>query len=176
MMHRTILLIVTVSSLFFSINAKAAQPSSVIIEGDKAVFDQVSNTITYTGSVQAIQDGLVISGDKLVVTLINKEANAIQTTGAPALLSLQQSTNGATKQTALRASATTIIFAPGSKQLTLNGNASLQQGGNTIRSEQILYDVAARQIRADGKQDRVRMEFDVQEKPVDDAASATAEP
>jgi lipopolysaccharide transport protein LptA len=76
----------------------------------------------------------------------------------------------------LRASATTIIFAPGSKQLTLNGNASLQQGGNTIRSEQILYDVAARQIRADGKQDRVRMEFDVQEKPVDDAASATAEP
>jgi ABC-type glutathione transport system ATPase component len=68
----------------------------------------------------------------------------------------------------LRASATTIIFAPGSKQLTLNGNASLQQGGNTIRSEQILYDVAARQIRADGKQDRVRMEFDVQEKPVVD--------
>ena len=175
-MHRTIRLIATVSILAFLINAKAAQPSSVIIEGDKAVFDQVSNTITYTGSVQAIQDGLVISGDKLVVTLINKEANAIQTTGAPALLSLQQSTSGTTKQTALRASATTIIFAPGSKQLTLNGNASLQQGGNTIRSEQILYDVAARQIRADGKQDRVRMEFDVQEKPVDDAASATAKP
>ena len=46
----------------------------------------------------------------------------------------------------------------------------LQQGGNTIRSELIRYDVAARQIRAEGMQDRVRMEFNVTEQPATDGA------
>ena len=143
--------------------AYAADQNSIVIEGDSAVFDQISNTITYAGSVQAIQGDLVISGDKLVMALIEKGADNIRTTGAPARLTLQQSQDGDAQatQTILRASAETIVFAPGSKQLELTGNATLQQGDNIIRSEQILYDVSARQIRAEGKQDRVRMEFGV---------------
>ncbi len=58
------------------------------------------------------------------------------------------------------------MFMPSSQQLELKGNATLQQAGSTIKSEQILYDVDARQVRADGKQDRVRMEFDVVNTPI----------
>ena len=45
-------------------SASAAEPDNIKIEGDSAVFDQASNTITYAGAVKAIQGTLMISGDK----------------------------------------------------------------------------------------------------------------
>ncbi len=157
-------------------SASAAEPDNIKIEGDSAVFDQASNTITYAGAVQAVQGALMISGDKLVVMLTGREAETIHTTGSPARLSLQQPKNNNSSEDPLRASANSIVFNPSSKQLELTGSATLQQGGNTISSELIRYDVAARQIRADGKQDRVRMEFNVTEQPADDSTTETQKP
>ena len=95
-MHRLIALfsslsIVTAIGVAHASNEEnARKPDSIKIEGDNAIFDQASNTITYAGSVQAVQGELKMSGDKLVVMLTDKEADTIHTTGSPARLSLQQ--------------------------------------------------------------------------------------
>ena len=174
-MHRLIALfsslsIVTAIGVAHASKEDVRKPDSIKIEGDNAIFDQASSTITYAGSVQAVQGELKMSGDKLVVMLTDKEADTIHTTGSPARLSLQQPSGNNASANPLRASANSIVFNPSTKQLELTGSATLQQGGNTIRSELIRYDVAARQIRAEGVQDRVRMEFNVTEQPATDGA------
>lgn len=169
-MHNGHLLLLAASCLALTATATAAPSDSIKIEGDSAIFDQDANTITYAGSVRATLGDLSISGNTLVVTLINDAADKIQTTGSPARLLKQTAAATKNAQDSLVASASSIVFMPSSQQLELRGNATLQQGGSTIESEQILYDVDARQVRADGKQDRVRMEFDVVTTP------ATEEP
>lgn len=160
------LLLLAASCLALINDAAAAPSDSIKIEGDSAIFDQDANTITYSGSVRATLGDLSISGNTLVVTLINDQADKIQTTGSPARLLKQTTATAKSAQDSLVASATSIMFMPSSQQLELKGNATLQQAGSTIKSEQILYDVDARQVRADGKQDRVRMEFDVVNTPI----------
>ena len=142
---------------------RAAAPNSIQIEGDSAVFDQTSRNIIYSGSVIATQGDLMIAGDELTVVLVEDDVDTIRTTGAPAKFSLSQTSAGdSERQLAdLRASALTIIFAPTANQLQLLGNATLQQSGNIIRSDAIIYDLNAQQIRADGDNERVRMEFEI---------------
>ena len=141
----------------------AAAPNSIQIEGDSAIFDQTSRTITYSGSVIATQGDLVIAGDELAVALVEDDVDTIRTTGAPAKFSQRQTPtdNNDEHFADLRASALTIIFAPAANQLQLLGNATLQQSGNIIRSDEIIYDLNAQQIRADGASERVRMEFEI---------------
>ena len=141
----------------------AAAPNSIQIEGDSAIFDQTSKNIIYSGSVIATQGDLMIAGDELTVALVEDDVDTIRTTGAPARFSLRQTSAGDSESqlTDLRASALTIIFAPTANQLQLLGNATLQQRGNIIRSDAIIYDLPAQQIRADGDKERVRMEFEI---------------
>ena len=105
----------------------------------------------------------MIAGDELTVALVEDDVDTIRTTGAPARFSLRQTSAGDSESqlTDLRASALTIIFAPTANQLQLLGNATLQQRGNIIRSDAIIYDLTAQQIRADGDKERVRMEFEI---------------
>ena len=141
---------------------RAAAPNSIQIEGDSAVFDQTSGNIIYSGSVIATQGDLMIAGDELTVALVDDDVDTIRTIGAPAKFSLRQAARDGEEQLAdLRASASTIIFAPTANQLQLLGNATLQQSGNIIRSDAIIYDLNAQQIRADGDNERVRMEFEI---------------
>ena len=157
-------------ALLPSVNSSAA-PNNIQIEGDSAIFDQASKTITYAGSVTATQGNLVIEGDKLTVALIADEVDTIRTTGSPAKFSLLQGLVDANikQPDNLKASALTIVFAPATSQLQLLGNATLRQGGNIIRSNEIIYNVEAQQIRASGDSDRVRMEFEIS----DQSPSAT---
>ncbi len=140
-----------------------AEPSRIQIEGDSAIFDQASKTVTYAGSVTATQGDLVIEGERLIVALVADEVDTIRTTGSPAKFSMPQlseDTNVA-QRGKLQASALTILFAPASNQLQLLGNAVLQQGSNVIRSDEIIYNVNAKEISAKGDSKRVRMEFEL---------------
>ena len=104
----------------------------------------------------------MIAGDELTVALVDDDVDTIRTIGAPAKFSLRQAARDGEEQLAdLRASASTIIFAPTANQLQLLGNATPQQSGNIIRSDAIIYDLNAQQIRADGDNERVRMEFEI---------------
>ena len=151
--------------------SNSAAPNNIQIEGDSAVFDQASKTITYAGSVTATQGNLVIEGDKLTVALIADDVDSIRTTGSPAKFSLLDVRGDANLEQPdrLKASALTIVFAPATRQLQLLGNATLRQGGNIIRSNEIIYNVDAQQIRASGDSERVRMEFEIS----DQSPSAT---
>ena len=151
--------------------SNSAAPNNIQIEGDSAVFDQANKTITYNGSVTATQGNLVIEGDKLTVALIADDVDTIRTTGSPAKFSLLDVRGNANLEQPdrLKASALTIVFAPATRQLQLLGNATLRQGGNIIRSNEIIYNVDAQQIRASGDSERVRMEFEIS----DQSPSAT---
>jgi lipopolysaccharide transport protein LptA len=140
-----------------------ASPNTIQIEGDSAIFDQARRNVTYTGSVIATQGDLVIAGDKLTVALVEDDVDNIRTIGNPAKFSLRQkpADENSTQYAELKATALTIIFAPAANQLQLLGDATLQQGGNVIRSSEITYDLDAQQIRAEGHSERVRMEFEI---------------
>ena len=140
-----------------------ASPDSIQIEGDSAIFDQGRRNVTYTGSVIATRGDLVIAGDKLTVALVRDDVDTIRTIGNPAKFSLRKTPadENSTQYAELKATALTIIFAPAANQLQLLGDATLQQGGNVIHSNEITYDLDAQQIRAEGRNERVRMEFEI---------------
>lgn len=163
--------VLVIALAFLPSASNSAAPNNIQIEGDSAVFDQASKTITYAGSVTATQGNLVIEGDKLTVALIADDVDSIRTTGSPAKFSLLDVRGDANLEQPdrLKASALTIVFAPATRQLQLLGNATLRQGGNIIRSNEIIYNVDAQQIRASGDSERVRMEFEIS----DQSPSAT---
>ena len=140
-----------------------ASPDSIQIEGDSAIFDQARRNVIYTGSVIATRGDLVIAGDKLTVALVRDDVDTIRTIGNPAKFSLRKTPadETSTQYAELKATALTIIFAPAANQLQLLGDATLQQGGNVIHSNEITYDLDAQQIRAEGRNERVRMEFEI---------------
>ena len=77
---------------------RAAAPNSIQIEGDRAVFDQTSRNIIYSGSVIATQGDLMIAGDELTVALVDDDVDTIRTIGAPAKFSLRQAARDGEEQ------------------------------------------------------------------------------
>jgi lipopolysaccharide transport protein LptA len=142
------------------------------IEGDNAVFMQEANRIEYSGNVVAFMDGMRITGDKVAVQMTDDRIERIITNGEPA--SFYQTT--AQSSEATTASATTIVFLPQTSILELTGAAALRQGGNTVNSAIIRYDLALGKLVAKGNEtttERVRMQLTL---PSQSAADKEAQP
>lgn len=150
--------IISSSSLSSAEPAKA--PTTLIdnkpitIDADNQQIDIEKNTITFSGNVKIVQDGLTINADKVVITDMQDTAKQkITAYGKP--VNFKQIMPEKKKN--ITGHSSQLVYNVKQNQVVLVGNAELFQQDNHISSALITYDVDKQQIIAQpGKSGRVK--------------------
>ena len=144
--------------------APAAAGGELLVDGATAVYDGKTNTISYSGGVEASLEGMRLQGDQLVVQMVDEVATSITTVGEPARFIKDVD---APREEGTRARATTIVYYPRKNTLELKGQAVLTQGNNEIASPSIRYNIEEDAVQAGGdagaSDQRVRIQLNLPE-------------
>lgn len=116
----------------------------IVIVSDTAQMDRRTGVVIYQGSVVLTQGSLRIESDRLTVTRVNDALDMAVAEGRPARY--QQTVS--TEQQPTHAEANRIEYRAGQRSALLTGNARLEQDGNEIRGDRILYDMTAEVVTA----------------------------
>jgi lipopolysaccharide export system protein LptA len=126
------------------------------IRADNAEIDNKSKTVVYRGSVQVDQGTLRVNADKMTVEYENQKVVRIVAVGSPARYKQQLDAD----DEEVNADASTITYYTQDERVDLEGNASLEQQGNTVTGDFIRYDMVDGKIDATATGDgRVQMEL-----------------
>lgn len=119
----------------------------ISIDADNQQIDLQKNTITFTGNVVIIQDGLKIKANTVIITEMQSKDNQIITAnGKPVYF--EQTYQNDNKQT-ITGHANQLVYMVKQNNVTLTGNAELFQQDNHINSDKIVYDVEQQKILAE---------------------------
>ncbi len=118
----------------------------MVIEADSAELDDRSGVSTYQGNVRIVQGTMELTGDKLTVHMENDRVNRVLVDGSPA--TYKQRPDGKTQD--VNASARHMEYYTDPEKVTLENDARVEQNGDTLSGERIIYDIAKNQVSADG--------------------------
>ncbi len=142
------------ASLLLALPEDAEQP--IHIRADNAEIDNKANRVVYRGSVQVDQGTLRVTADEMTVEIENEQVIRIVATGEPARYKQQLNA----EDEIVNANASTIIYHTQDERVDLEGDAFLEQAGNTVTGDIIHYDIVAGRIDAEaGGDGRVQMEL-----------------
>lgn len=138
--------------------ALALDPNSnepIEIESDSVTFDDLKGFSEYSGNVIVSQGNTRLEADKITVIVENRQIVSIDASGKPAhfIDMTQKETHGY---------AQSIQYITQSAQLTLQGNAKLNQQDHFFSGDKILYDTRNKAVHATGNKtegERVRIQF-----------------
>jgi len=126
------------------------------VEADSVEIDEGSNKSIYKGNVVLIQGSIRLAADKVTVIQHENKSDQIQAVGRPVRIT-QKSQNG---KKPIKGHSSRMEYYVDSDMLYLIGNAVLNQGKDTFKSDRIAYDRKKSTIKggtsAKGKQ-RVRV-------------------
>lgn len=126
------------------------------IRADNAEIDNRAKTVIYRGAVQVDQGTLRVTADEMTVEYENQKVVRIVATGNPARYKQQLDAD----DEEVNADASTIIYYTQEERVDLEGDASLEQEGNTVTGDFIRYDMVDGRIDATASGDgRVQMEL-----------------
>jgi len=116
------------------------------VMSDRAELDRKTGIVIYQGHVVLVQGTLRIDADRLTVYRSGNLLERAIAEGEPAHYQ-QQVTAGKplTKAEGLR-----IDYLAGAREITLTGNARLEQDGNLFSGEKIQYDMTKETVSASG--------------------------
>lgn len=100
---------------------------------------------TFTGNVAITQGTLAIGAARMVITRAKGEVARIRFQGQPATMQ-QQNDNGAL----MRAAAEKIDYDVTAEIVTLSGNVVVNQDGNDLRGQNIVYNLKDERLNASG--------------------------
>ncbi len=127
---------------------------SIELAADSVDVDEGRGTSVYKGNVDLRQGSMRLLADTVTVKQQDRQPNRIIAVGSVRFT--QKNANGQV----VEARAKKAEYAVNSETLELTGNASLTQGGDTMKSDRIIYDRVQHKVRAgaaaEGKQ-RVRI-------------------
>ncbi len=158
-----ILVFLPFTSAALEINQEPVKPKAptaiidnkpITIDADNQQIDIEKNTITFSGNVIIVQDGLTIKADKVMITDMQDTTKQIITAyGKP--VRFEQIMQENNKK--ITGHSNELIYNVKKNNVILKGNAQLFQQDNHISSELITYDVDKQQIVAlPGKNGRVK--------------------
>jgi len=138
-MKTTSLTLLLLSNLLATTSAYALpgdKDQPVEIEADQVKFDERSGISTYTGSVVVVQGSLHATADKVTVYTVNDELTKVVATGKPATFRQRPRLD----KEEVHGKGARIEYYADSEKVILTVNAELEQEGNLLRGQRIVYD------------------------------------
>ena len=117
------------------------------IVADTALIDEKDGTATYTGNVVLTQGTLRIAADSLKIKTQQGKVDIVMAQGEPALFSQVPEPN----QAEVIAKAKAIDYLVRDQKLLLKRKASIIQGENIFRGEEIVYEIQSQRLQAVGQ-------------------------
>ena len=131
-----------------------AQTGRLTVDADRAELDESQGYSVYSGNVQLQQQGIDLTGDRLTIRRPSNGQLRATMEGQPARLThTPDNADGP-----ITATATSMTYDTGSRQLTLEGRARIERGADTLSAGKIEYNLADQRMRAaGGDSERVRI-------------------
>lgn len=139
------LLLSFVSTTLWALESDRHQPLKIV--ADTALIDEQDGTATYSGNVVLTQGTLKIAADKLKISTETGKVSKVRAHGDPALFSQVPEPN----QAEVIAKAQTIDYLVRNQILVLIRKASIVQGENIFRGEEIKYEIQSQRLQASGQ-------------------------
>jgi len=115
------------------------------IDADRIEVDEKAGVQVWAGSVVLSQGTMRINAGRIAITLVNKQLSRVEGSGSP--IKFQQENEAGELVTG---EADSIDYDAVAKSLVLKGNATLEQPGQRLKSERILFDSTKQKISAEG--------------------------
>ncbi|MEE9342019.1 MAG: lipopolysaccharide transport periplasmic protein LptA [Gammaproteobacteria bacterium] len=133
---------------------------AMIIEADNAELDDRKGISIYRGNVTVAQGTMTLTGDTVTVYSQEDDIDRISITGNPA--TYQQQPDGKAKR--IYARSLTMEYSASPETITLINEAEVEQDGNILRSDRIVYNATNDQVSAGGSQSKKRVRITLQPK------------
>jgi lipopolysaccharide export system protein LptA len=138
------LLLAVLAPTAWGLSTDTDQP--MVIEADSAELDDRSGISTYKGNVRIEQGSMTLTGDRLTVHIEDDRVTRVIVDGSPA--TYKQRPDG--KDRDIRAESRHMEYFTDPEKVLLEEQARVEQDGDTLSGERIVYDVATDQVSADG--------------------------
>ena len=139
---------VLVASVGPALALESDQAQPMRITADQALRDEKKGVTVYKGNVRMDQGSLHVDADRITIYHDRESADRGIATGAPARLQQQPDP----EKGPMHASARRIEYLRASDQITLRGEASIEQDGSTVTGEKIEYFISEQRVIADSDQ------------------------
>ncbi|HHJ14936.1 MAG TPA: lipopolysaccharide transport periplasmic protein LptA [Gammaproteobacteria bacterium] len=128
------------------------------IEADRVELDDAAGVSTYQGNVRVTQGSMVLTGDRMTVHFRDGDITRVLVEGSPA--TYRQRPDG--KDQDVVAQSERMEYRTRPRQVELVGKARVNQAGDVLRSERIVYDVDKDQVNAGSEAPDARVHITIQ--------------
>jgi lipopolysaccharide export system protein LptA len=132
----------------------------MLIEADSAELDDKKGISIYKGNVKVTQGTLVLTGEIMTVHNNGDDISKVVVEGAPA--TYKQRPDG--KEHDINAQALLMEYFKSPEKVILNKEATVEQEGDVLHSERIIYDIDKDQVIAGGDTPNQRVRITLQPK------------
>jgi len=160
--YLTLLAALTIPSLCHALSTDRDQP--MMIEADRVELNDASGVSVYTGNVKVTQGTLKLTGDRMTVYNKGNDIDKVLMDGSPA--TYEQRPDG--KEQDVHAKSKRMEYYTSPERIILLEQAEVDQAGDILRSERIVYDVVKDQVNAGTDQPDERVVITIQPKPKTD--------
>lgn len=132
----------------------------MLIEADSAELDDKKGISIYRGNVKVTQGTLLLTGTTMTVYNEGDDINKVVVTGSPA--TYRQRPDG--KEKDVNAKAQLMEYHKSPEKVVLTTEAEVEQNGDILRSDRIVYDISNDQVTAGGNDPGKRVRITLQPK------------
>jgi len=137
----------------------------MMIEADRVALDDSTGVSVYTGNVKVTQGTLILTGDRMTVYNKGDDIQKVLMEGTPA--TYQQRPDG--KEHDVHAKSKHMEYYTNPERIILLQQAEVDQAGDVLRSERIVYDVVKDKVNAGTDEPNHRVIITLQPKPKKDS-------
>ncbi|TCK17558.1 lipopolysaccharide export system protein LptA [Thiogranum longum] len=157
--HLILATLLAIPSWSHALSSDRDQP--MMIEADRVELDDTKGVSIYTGNVKVTQGTLVLTGDRMVVHNKGNDIDKVLMDGNPA--TYKQRPDG--KEHDVHAQSRRMEYYTNPEHIILLQQAEVNQAGDVLRSERIVYDVVKDQVNAGTDKPDDRVIITIQPKP-----------
>lgn len=140
--HWLIALLLILPGLATALESDKDQP--IYVEADGVEIDDRSGISVYKGNVELTQGSIIMHADKVTVTQRANQTDHIEAVGNPVTYQQESDNN----QGLIKGRAKKTEYAADSEIIYMTGDAVLNQGQDTFKSDKIIYDRARAVVKA----------------------------
>jgi len=154
MFRRLQIILTLLVCLYSGFSAALDRSQPIALEADQVEVDELAGTSTYMGNVRLTQGELLLEAQRVIVYLKNNRIDRMEASGNPAKL-----VDVLEDKSKIEAEANTMDYNVGKEEILLTGEGILNQNGNVLENDRIVYNLKTGTLNAGGEnsQERVKV-------------------